>query len=238
MEEEKSYSGMNHTEAKFCLIVTGGSVDQGLLAAVYEGAYGYPVHPYVIGVDKGLEALEQLDIEPDLIIGDFDSANDGIRAKYVTSPDAVVRDRCIVLNPEKDFTDTHVAVLEAVKCGFTRVLLLGATGTRLDHTLGNLGLLYTCCQEGICAEILDPHNRISLIKEEKIVRAEKLYGPYISLLPFSECVKGITLKGFKYNAHDLSIKKGETIGISNELREEEGHITIGDGYLFLMETKD
>ena len=81
MKEEKNYSGMNHTEAKFCLIVTGGSVDQGLLAAVYEGAYGYPVHPYVIGVDKGLEALEQSDIEPDLIIGDFDSARDGIRIR-------------------------------------------------------------------------------------------------------------------------------------------------------------
>lgn len=229
---------MNQTENKFCLIVSGGSVDQNLLAAVYEGAYGYPVHPYVIGVDKGLEALEQSNIEPDLIIGDFDSANDGIRAKYVTSPDAVARKNCIVLNPEKDFTDTHVAVLEAAKRGFTRALLLGATGTRLDHTLGNLELLYTCYQEGICAEILDSHNRISLIEKEKIVRAESLYGLYISLLPFSDCVKGITLKGFKYNAHDLSIKKGETIGISNELREEEGHITIGDGYLFLMETKD
>ena len=209
-----------------------------MLATVYEGAYGYPVHPYVIGVDKGLEMLEQLDIEPDLIIGDFDSANDGIRAKYVTSPDAVVREKCVVLNPEKDFTDTHVAVLEAAKRGFTRALLLGATGTRLDHTLGNLGLLFTCEQEGIHAEILDLHNRISLIQKEKIVRAENLYGSYISLLPFSECVKGITLKGFKYNANDLSIRKGETIGLSNELREEEGHITIGDGYLFLMETKD
>lgn len=155
------------TESKYCLIVTGGSVDQNLLATVYEGAYGYPVHPYVIGVDKGLEMLEQLDIEPDLIIGDFDSANDGIRAKYVTSPDAVVREKCVVLNPEKDFTDTHVAVLEAAKRGFTRALLLGATGTRLDHTLGNLGLLFTCEQEGIHAEILDLHNRISLIQKRK-----------------------------------------------------------------------
>ena len=51
-------------------------------------------------------------------------------------------------------------------------------------------------------------------------------------------MKGITLKGFKYDVCDLSIHKGETIGISNELREEEGHIIIGDGYLFLMETKD
>ena len=229
---------MNQTETSFCLIVTGGSVDQGLLADVYNGAYGYPVHPYVIGVDKGLEALEQLEIEPDLIIGDFDSANEGIRAKYMTSPDASFRDRCIVLNPEKDFTDTHVAISEAGKCGFTHVLLLGATGTRLDHTLGNLDLLFTCLQHGIKAEILDMHNRISVIEKEKIVRAENLYGPYISLLPFSENVKGITLKGFKYDVCDLSIHKGETIGISNELREEEGHIIIGDGYLFLMETKD
>ena len=210
---------MNQTETSFCLIVTGGSVDQGLLADVYNGAYGYPVHPYVIGVDKGLEALEQLEIEPDLIIGDFDSANEGIRAKYMT--------------------DTHVAISEAGKCGFTHVLLLGATGTRLDHTLGNLDLLFTCLQHGIKAEILDMHNRISIIEKEKIVHAENLYGPYISLLPFSENVKGITLKGFKYDVCDLSIHKGETtIGISNELREEEGHIIIGDGYLFLMETKD
>ena len=50
----------------------------------------------------------------------------------MTSPDAVVREKCVVLNPEKDFTDTHVAVLEAAKRGFTRTLLLGATGTRLD----------------------------------------------------------------------------------------------------------
>lgn len=99
------------TESKYCLIVTGGSVDPNLLTAVYEGAYGYPVHPYVIGVDKGLETLEQLHMEPDLIIGDFDSANDGIRAKYVTSPDAVVREKCIVLNPEKDFTDTHLSLI-------------------------------------------------------------------------------------------------------------------------------
>ena len=131
------------TESKYCLIVTGGSVDQNLLATVYEGAYGYPVHPYVIGVDKGLEMLEQLDIEPDLIIGDFDSANDGIRAKYVTSPDAVVREKCVVLNPEKDFTDTHVAVLEAAKRGFTRAL--HRTGTPCMTIMRMPNLWRTIC---------------------------------------------------------------------------------------------
>ena len=108
MEEEKNYSGMKHTEAKFCLIVTGGSVDQGLLAAVYEGAYGYPVHPYVIGVDKGLEALEQSDIEPDLIIGDFDSANDGIRAKYVT-PDTQAAPRKCSQAPPSDTSYSDIS---------------------------------------------------------------------------------------------------------------------------------
>lgn len=220
-----------------CLIVAGGSVETQLLADVYEGAYGYPVHPYVIGVDKGLEALEQLHIEPDLAIGDFDSASDGIRAKY-KNPDAVLCGKSIVLQPEKDYTDTHVALLEAIKQKRKTALLLGATGTRMDHTFGNLGLLYTGKQQGLEVELLDTHNRISLLEHEKILCAKTSYGAYISLLPFSDTVKGITLKGFKYDVTCLSMKKGETIGISNELREEEGHITIGDGYLFLMETKD
>lgn len=225
-------------EQAFCLIVTGGTVDRKLLLEVYHGAYGYPVQPYVIGVDKGLEGLKELNIKPDLVIGDFDSVESGIRASYITSPDAVVRDNCVILNPEKDLTDTHAAVLEAEKMGFDRALIIGASGTRLDHTCANLGLLYTCLMHGIRAEILDCHNRIYLVEHRKIIRADNLYGPYISLLPFSDCVKGITLKGFQYDVENLLLRKGDTIGISNELREEEGHITVGDGYLYVMETKD
>lgn len=218
---------------KPCLIVTGGKVDKTLLLDVMKKR-----NYFVIGVDKGLEILEQLKMEPDLVIGDFDSANNGIRAKYVTSPDAIVRNKCIVLNPKKDFTDTHIAILEAMERGAKEIVLLGATGTRLDHTMANLGLLFLCLRAGVSAELLDTHNRITLIDRDKCLYKDKLYGPFISLLPATEVVRDITLKGFKYDAENLSLKQGETIGISNELREEEGHISIGDGCLFVMETKD
>ena len=220
---------------KPCLIVTGGTVEPELLQQTLRDKNG---DCFIIGVDKGLEILEQLKIEPDLVIGDFDSADNGIRAKYVTSPDAIVRDDCIILQPEKDYTDTHVAVSEAINRGAETIILLGATGTRLDHTLANLGLLFVCESAGVHAEILDMHNRITLIQREATLYKDKLYGPFVSLVPATQCVRDITLKGFKYNACNLSIKQGETIGISNELREEEGHITIGDGCLYIMETKD
>ncbi len=217
-----------------CLIVTGGTTEPELLQTVLQ----HIGKCFIIGVDKGLDILEQLNIKPNLVIGDFDSASNGIRAKYVTSPDAIVRDRCIVLQPEKDYTDTHVAVAEAIKRGASDIIMIGATGTRIDHTLANLELLFVCLKAGVHAEIIDMHNRITLIQHGTILHRDNMYGPFVSLLPATECVRDITLKGFKYDVSHLSIQKGETRGISNELREEEGHITIGDGCLYIMETKD
>lgn len=224
-------------EIEQCLIVTGGCVDLQLLDAVYHGAYGYMAHPFTIGVDKGLEALEELHIEPNIAIGDFDSANDGIRAKYVTGPDALLHSSVIKLDRRKDYTDTHAAILEALRYKPKQLLIMGATGTRLDHSLANMSLLGVCLEAGVNAQILDVHNRISLIKDTHVLRKKHLFGPYISFFPYGDYAR-MTLKGFEYDVTDLRICQGDSISISNEMREEEGHITVGDGYLYVMETKD
>ena len=211
------------------LIVTGGSIDEELLMNTVDS---FNRDVYIIGVDKGLETLDKLEIKPDLVIGDFDSANDSIRAKYVDSPDAVI------LNPEKDYTDTHVAVLEALKHNPVAITIMGAIGTRIDHMLGNIALLKICLMHDVDAVMLDKHNRIRMIDKHMILRRDELYGKYISCIPFSDRVTGINLRGFKYELTDATMIKEETIGISNELGEEEGHISIGSGYLLVMETKD
>lgn len=222
----------------FVLIVTGGSLEQKFLYDFLQDRKLCPENPYIIGVDKGLEVLEQLHIEPDLAIGDFDSAHDGIRAKYVSGSDAISCDRCIVLNPKKDYSDTHVAVQKALELSPRWITILGATGTRLDHTMANLGILKLILEAGVCGQILDAHNRITLIDSCWSRKREDMYGPYISLIPYSDRVQGVTLSGFVYDVKNMTMIKEESIGISNELREEEGLITIGDGYLFVMETKD
>lgn len=187
---------------------------------------------YIIGVDKGVEILESLGIIPDLIIGDFDSAHQDVKKKYENHPDA------IILNPIKDATDTHMAVLEAMKLKPDTVTILGATGGRLDHMMGNFALLKLCLDKGIKCYIIDEQNKITMIDKQLKINKKDQYGKYVSLIPFSDEVTGITLTGFSYELSDATIIKADTIGISNEIREEEGFITIKSGYLMVMETKD
>lgn len=223
---------MNHkdSDSKYnkILIVTGGSVCESILDKhIHSGEY-----QYVIGVDKGLEALRSLNISPNLAIGDFDSADASIRAIYENNSNA------IILNPEKDYTDTHVAVEKALEKEPETIVLLGATGTRIDHVLGNLALLKLCLVKGVKLIIEDENNRIYMTDSKATVKKSEAYGKYVSLIPFSDKVTDINLKGFKYDLECATFVKEETLGVSNEIREEEGQISIGDGYLIILETKD
>lgn len=210
------------------IIVTGGNISLEFLdKEIRENK-----DSYIIGVDRGLDSLHSLQIHPNLVVGDFDSVDNGIRAIYAGSPGA------IVLNPKKDYTDTHVAVLEALKRKPACIRILGATGTRLDHVMGNLALLKLCLLQGVEAVIVDEHNRVRMIDRQFRIRKNLQYGKYISCIPFSDRVEGLTISGFQYNLEKATIIKEETIGISNELREEEGFITLEKGYLLVMETKD
>ena len=117
-------------------------------------------------------------------------------------------------------------------------MILGATGGRMDHMLGNIHLLFPCLQKGIEAYILDCQNRIYLIDGEHTFRSSGLWGRYISFLPLTEHVDGITLTGFKYPLFDKDIEIGTSLCISNELTGEEGTITFTDGVLIVVESHD
>lgn len=210
------------------LLVSGGRVHEELLKSTISSLN----NPFIIGIDGGMNILDKLNIMPDIIIGDFDSATEMVREKYMSL------DRAIVLNPIKDYTDTHMAVLKAIELGAKSITMLGATGTRLDHVVGNFALLKLCLDEGIKAVILDENNRITMIDKHMSLKKTEQYGRYVSCIPFSDEVTGINLRGFVYELTDATMIKAETIGVSNEIREEEGHISINTGYLMVMETKD
>ncbi len=210
------------------LIVTGGTIDLDFLSAYLKNN-----NPdYIIGVDGGLNSLNRLQIVPDLIIGDFDSLDNDIAIRYKEGFDV------ITLNPRKDYTDTHMACLEAIKLKPLSVDIIGATGTRIDHLSGNLGLLKLLLTEGIKGQILDINNKITMIDKHYKICKKNMFGKYISCIPFSDKVSGVSISGFEYDLEDATMIKEYTIGISNELREEEGHIRVKEGYLLIMETKD
>lgn len=210
------------------IIVTGGQIDREILIDQIELCNS----PYIIGVDRGIDTLHGCGIKPDMVLGDFDSIDGNISDIYKFREDA------IVLPAMKDFTDTHVAVLKAIEKNPSQIIIVGGTGSRLDHVLANIGMLKLCVENGIEAYIVDSNNKITMIKKKFQLLLSEQFGKYISLIPYSDIVKGVTLSGFLYDVNDFELKKGESIGVSNELREEKGLITIREGFLLVMQTRD
>lgn len=195
---------------KRCLIITGGKLDLS-----FAGSFlGQETFDKIIAVDAGLEAVKALGLEPDMIVGDFDTVKPEVLA-YYRRMEHIVWD---THQPEKDETDTELALLKAQATGCTEVVVLGATGGRMDHMLGNIHLLFPCLQKGMEAYILDSQNRIYLIDKERTFKRREIWGKYISFLPLTEEVRGITLTGFKYPLHEKDIEIGTSLCISNELQ--------------------
>ena len=215
---------------KRCLILTGGRLDPAFAGSFLQTEE----FNRVIAVDGGLKGAKELGLVPDVIVGDFDSVDPAVLAFYRKMEHIVWE----VHQPEKDDTDTELALKRAMAMGAGDIVILGATGGRLDHMLGNIHLLYPCLQKGVHAAIVDPQNRLYMIDGEYHFPAKKMWGKYISFLPLTQEVKGITLKGFKYPLTGRDIEIGTSLCISNELIEEEGVITFEDGVLIVVESHD
>ena len=140
-----------------CLIVTGGNVDLNLL----NNYYNSNKDSLVIAVDKGLESLYKLNIIPDHIVGDLDSVNATLLKHYQNNPQITIHKYI----PEKDYTDTDIALKLAIKLAASNITIIGATGTRIDHMLANIHVLTYALDSKIPCHILDSNNKIYLIND-------------------------------------------------------------------------
>lgn len=223
-------AGTDAAAAKTGLIITGGTIDWGFAGDFLRNR----VFDMVIAVDGGLEAVKKLNVRPDAIVGDFDTVAAGVLEEYRCMEGIIFEQH----QAEKDETDTELALRTAMEAGVTEITLLGAGGGRLDHSIGNIHLLYACLEKGVKASIIDEKNRLYLLNRGKTFYSGKVWGKYISFLPLTEEVHGITLKGFKYPLTDRDIRIGTSLCISNELAEASGTITFTDGVLICVESHD
>lgn len=210
------------------LIVTGGNVNTEFLKKILEENK----FETIIAADKGLEALKKINVMPNYIIGDFDSVNKTTLNQYENKNIEIT-----YLKPEKDFTDTHMAIKLAIEKRAKHITIIGATGTRMDHTLANIHALNEALQNNVPTEIINEHNRIMLInKKAKLIKNTNY--KYVSIIPLTTKITGVTLKGFKYNIENATINLGESIGVSNEQIEQEALIEIKEGIAILIYSKD
>ena len=212
------------------LIVSGGSLNKEFVTKVV----GQGRYDRILAADSGMNALYAAAVTPDIIIGDFDSADKKILAFFQQNKEI---DFC-TLNPEKDDTDTEFAIRESIRRGADSITIIGGTGTRLDHVLGNISLLGIGLEEGVRMELLDAHNRICMIDHSITLKKKEQYGNYLSLIPYNGNVTGVTLKGLKYPLHDYTMGGFNSLGISNEIVDEEASIELKSGRLLVIESRD
>lgn len=213
------------------LIISGGNIDVDLALGVLKQSF-----THIIGVDGGLKFCYEQKIVPTRIVGDFDTLAPEILAWYKSHTHIEIRE----FNPIKDATDTQIAVELALELGSDDITILGATGTRLDHVLGNIHTMYLAFEKGVLCRMLDSHNRIQLIRGEYRLSKEVQYGNYFSLIPLTTEVRGVTLKGTKYplDRHDFTVLGSGSLGVSNEITQEAAEIRIEEGIMILIESRD
>lgn len=186
----------------------------------------------IIGADKGCDSLYDTNIIPKYIVGDFDSASID-KVNYLKEYGAIKID----FKAEKDFTDSDSALKLAIEEGATEIVLLGVTGTRLDHTFGNLGLLNLALERGIKATIVNENNKIFIVSNSISLMRDNRY-KYISFLSYGDIVKKLNIINAKYNLKDYDLIIGDTRTVSNEFIDEKMEIEFESGKLLVIYSKD
>ena len=210
------------------IIISGGNIQNGFaldfLKKRIEESRGEKIT--LVAADKGMEwFMKNREFIPDLAVGDFDSLSE--------------EGKIIRLKPEKDDSDTQSAVNQMIRKGAKDILILGATGTRLDHVLANLGLLSMGKEKGVHIAIADQWNYITLAESGTILHREEQFGKYVSFFTVGGDVTGLTLRGFKYplNGYHLTVEDSG-LTVSNEISEETAEILYESGQLLMIMSRD
>ncbi len=209
------------------LIVSGGEKPSKEL--LKEVAFGSEL---IIGADKGCDSLYDSSIIPKYIVGDFDSANIE-KANYLKECGAIK----LEFNPKKDFTDSDSALNLAIEEGANEIILLGVTGTRLDHTFGNLGLLISALKRGVKATIINENNKIFIVDNSISLNRDIKY-KYISFLAYGDVVKRLNIRNAKYKLKNYDLFMGDTMTVSNEFIDENIEVEFESGRLLVIYSKD
>lgn len=176
----------------------------------------------IICADGGIRYFKQSQIIPDLVIGDLDSATE--------DEVAWIYEKAISIEQypmEKDATDMELCIKYLVNNGYNDIVILGGIGTRLDHTLANLFTVQKFVEYGVKIKMADDINEYFVV--DKGMSIPKKENQFCSIIPMNSTEVIVTLKGFHYNLNGRVLKFGETMGVSNYVEENFGHIIVEKG---------
>ncbi|HZK28345.1 MAG TPA: thiamine diphosphokinase [Thermoclostridium sp.] len=185
----------------------------------------------LICADGGARYFYKARIMPDILLGDFDSINPEIQALYQKSNIEIIR-----FPSHKNYTDMELAIDCAIEKGASTIYLVGAVGSRMDHTLSNIHLLHKITDAKAKGVIIDQNNYIYIVTDH--IKLKRKQGFFVSLVPATPVVEGVTTKGLAYPLKDAKMVMGTGLGISNEFTLDSAEVSIKKGRLYVMVSKD
>lgn len=201
--------------SEFCLIISG--------APECYFPLSFTKADFVIACDAGYVHAQRAEIVPDVLIGDFDS----YKGELPGGPE-IIRTK-----PEKDDTDTMMALKLAIKRGYRRIMLVGALGGRVDHMLANISLIAFAATKGADLQIVDGHHQIFAVRNGKR-RVPKSSWRNLSVFAFDTECTGVTLRGVKYPLEGATLTNTFALGVSNEFTEDVAEISVESGILIVV----
>ena len=177
----------------------------------------------VIAADGGLDYLREVGIEPDVILGDFDSLK-GAR------PEGNV----LTYPSEKDDTDMFLALRQAVGRGYRRIEIYGGLGgKRLDHTLANLQSLAFLRRHGARGYLYDDNFVYTVIENEHLTVRQTVDWGLLSIFNLGADAEGLTLRGVQYELTDAPLGSAFPLGVSNHIITPQAEIDVRRGLLLV-----
>ncbi len=207
-----------------CIIIGAGDLTVGEIPMKEEDL--------VIAVDGGLSYCSVLALEPDYVIGDFDSITEKER-EVVEVLKREIPDRIVELSVEKDDTDMLAALKLGLSLGYRDFRIYAGCGGRFDHTLANIQCLLYLKNHDAVGYLMDGEGMILVLQNESVEFSPDLEG-YLSLFSLGKEAKGVHIRGMKYPLTDYTMRNDFPIGISNEFIGEKSFIGVEDGELVCM----
>ena len=177
---------------------------------------------YVIAADRGYAVARALGFMPDLVVGDFDSLGE--------EPDAA---HIVRLNVRKDDTDLEHAVRLALDKGYRELIVYGAVGGALDHTLGSIAVAEIAANAGARAVFIGDDCAFTVIRSGAVELPMRERGR-VSVLSLSEVSRGVTISGLSYEADGIDLPRATTLGISNAFVGGEATASVKEGTLLIV----
>jgi len=202
-----------------CLIISGGD---------YSPLPQNLSYDYVIACDHGYDNAIKLDIIPNLIMGDFDSYMGDSYNDFGNIP--VLR-----FSVMKDDSDTMLAIKKAIALGYDDIIIACALGGRMDHTIANIQSMTYAASNKVSCTILSEKECLKTFTGPSITLKKK-EGYSLSLFSLSDSCSGLSIKGAKYNADNISLYNNFPLGLSNEWEEENVILELDSGILLIVES--